>query len=214
MVEKHILGSRSEWLESRKTIGGSESSALIGLNPYMSNIDLWEIKTGKKTSEVMDNDLMAYGREAEKHLRELFKLDYPEYRVEYAENNIFTNPNFPFAHASLDGWLYDRDNRMGIWECKTALMTNSAQKAKWDNRIPDNYYCQLCWYMGVCEADFAVLKAQLKWKRDDGIFEVTKHYKVERAEVQADIDLLMDKGREFWNCVVNDRRPPLILSKI
>lgn len=52
-----------------------------------------------------------YGTEAEKHLRELFKLDYPQYQVGYVENNMFTNDKYPWAHASLDGWLMDRDGR-------------------------------------------------------------------------------------------------------
>ena len=43
---------RTEWLQERKKgIGGSDAAAILGLNPYMSNVDLWEIKTGRKEQE-------------------------------------------------------------------------------------------------------------------------------------------------------------------
>ena len=42
-----------------------------------------------------------YGTEAEKYLRGLFALDFPEYQVLYDENNMFLNPDFPWMHASL-----------------------------------------------------------------------------------------------------------------
>lgn len=35
MVEMRILKGREEWLEARKnTIGGSDASAIVGMNPY------------------------------------------------------------------------------------------------------------------------------------------------------------------------------------
>lgn len=41
--------SEKEWLEARVSgLGASEASAVLGLNPYMSNVDLWRIKTGRK----------------------------------------------------------------------------------------------------------------------------------------------------------------------
>lgn len=48
-ITMHILRSRDEWLHVRADrIGGSEAAAVVGLNPYMTNTDLWEIKTGRK----------------------------------------------------------------------------------------------------------------------------------------------------------------------
>lgn len=44
--------TREEWLEERKTgIGGSDASAIVGLNPYSDNIKLWEIKTKRAEQE-------------------------------------------------------------------------------------------------------------------------------------------------------------------
>lgn len=216
MVEKKVFASREEWLQARNNrIGGSDAAAIIGLNPYMSNVDLWEIKTGRKQQEdISGKSYVRYGTEAEKYLRELFKMDYPEYTVFYKENNMFLNDACPWAHASLDGWLMDHDGRTGVWECKTTNILNGLQKEKWDNRIPDNYYCQVLHYFMVTEFNFAILKAQLKYDYGDDVMCVTKHYRIERTEVEQDIQYLTEKEKEFWECVKEDRKPTLILPRI
>lgn len=216
MVEKKVFGSREEWLQARNNrIGGSDAAAIIGLNPYMSNVDLWEIKTGRRQQEdISEKAYVKYGTEAEQYLRELFKLDHPEYTVFYEENNMFLNDAYPWAHASLDGWLRDKDDHTGIWECKTTNILNGLQKEKWDNRIPDNYYCQILHYLMVTEFQFAVLKAQLKHDYGEDVMCITKHYRIERTEVEQDIQYLTEKEKEFWECVKEDRKPALILPKI
>lgn len=215
-LKMKILSNRDEWLSNRKNgIGGSEVSAIIGQNPYMNNVELWELKTGRKTPEdISERSYVKYGTNAEEHLRELFKLDFPEYSVEYIENNSFQNSKYPWALASLDGWLTDENGRKGVWECKTTNILHPAQKAKWDKQIPNNYYCQVLFYMAVIEADFALLKAQMKTVIDGVPYLQTQHYKIEREEVQDDIDFLMKKGAEFWEYVKSDQRPPLILPEI
>ena len=51
MVEMIQLKSREEWLKNRNRIGGSDASAIVGMNPYRSNVDLWKIKTGQLAAE-------------------------------------------------------------------------------------------------------------------------------------------------------------------
>lgn len=216
MVEMTILKSREEWLENRrKGLGGSDCSAVIGLNPYKTNVDLWRLKTGRTEQEdISDKPYVQYGTKAERHLRELFKLDYPQYKVDYVENNSFYNPKYPFARASLDGWLTDGSGRKGILEIKTTEILSAGQRAKWKDRIPDNYFCQVLFYMAVIEADFAVLKAQIKTVIDDDVRLETKHYTIERSDVQEDIDYLMNACKDFWQYVKDDKEPPLILPEI
>jgi len=210
-------GSREEWLQGRQgRIGGSDAAATVGASPYMTNVQLWEIKTGRRQqADISDNPLVWYGTHAEDHLRELFRLDFPEYKVFYKENNLWTNDRFPFAHASLDGWLKDGHGRNGILEIKTATITSAVQRAKWNNQIPQNYYCQVLWYMMVTEFDFAILKAQLKTEWPGQLPSLrTEHYLIERSEVQQDIDYLREAGERFWSYVEKDKRPPLILPEI
>lgn len=215
MVEMEIFKNHDEWLANRKRIGGSDAAAVVGMNPYMSNVDLWEIKAGLVVQkDISDEPYVKYGTDTERHLRSLFELDFPEYKVNYVSNNMWLNDKYPFAHASLDGWLTDQNGRRGIFECKTTNILKSMQKEKWKDRIPDNYYIQLLHYFMVTEFDFAVLKAQLKSEFDGNVYLQTKHYKIERADVEDDIKYLADAESKFWDQVQAKTRPSLILPSI
>lgn len=211
------LNSREEWLKHRRNyIGGSEASCIVGMNPYTTNVELWEIKTGRRKAEDISNKpCVIYGTNAEKYLRELFALDFPQYEVNYIENNSILNDKYPFAAASLDGWLIEKETgRKGILEIKTSNIINSAMYKKWDNQIPDNYYIQLLHYFIVTEFDFAILKAQLKYDYNNDIYLKTKHYKIERAEVLDDINYLLEKEQSFIKCLESNTEPSLILPTI
>lgn len=217
MVEMIQLKDRAEWLEARKNrIGGSDAACIVGMNPYRSNVELWEIKTGQVEAEdISDKPFVKYGTEAEKYLRELFALDFPQYEVFYKEHNMWLNSDYPFAHASLDGWLVDKETgKRGILEIKTTNIIQSVQKEKWRGRIPDNYYCQVLWYLGVTGFDFAILKSQLKYDYGGDIMLNTKHYKIERKDVIEDIEYLFKEAKEFSEYVKNDTIPPLKLPMI
>ena len=216
-LSKHIFPSREEWLQARKNyIGGSDASAVMGLNPYKTNIELWEEKTGRRDPEdISGKTYVQYGNMAEPLLRALFALDHPEYTVGYEEGNLFTSDLVPWAHASLDGWLTDQDGRKGILEIKTTNIMQSMQKEKWDHRIPDNYYLQVLHYLMVTGFEFAILKAQLKYEFPGEVFLQTRHYLIERGEVMDDIRILRDAERKFWEeNVLADRRPALVLPEI
>ena len=216
MIHKYHYGSREEWLQHRKErIGGSDAASVLGLNPWMSNTELWELKTGRRTKTFLDdNEFVKYGKAAEFHLRELFKLDFPEYEVFYEEGNMFVNDKYPFAHASLDGWLLDQEGRKGILEIKTSNMISSLMKDKWKDQIPEQYYAQVLHYMMVMEADFCILKAQLKTERDGDVFLQIRHYTIERKDVEDDIETLREAEEEFYECIVDDKEPALILPEI
>lgn len=215
-TEKYVFANRKEWLEARTThIGGSDASACVGMNPYKSNVELWEEKTGRRIPEdISDKDYVIYGTKAEHYLRELFALDFPEYRVIYQENNMFLNEAYPWMHASLDGELVDQDGRHGILEIKTTNILQSMQREKWHDRIPDNYYCQVLHYLAVTEYDFAVLKAQLKSEWAGELRITTKHYFIERKNVEEDIKYLVEAEKRFWDCVTARQKPDLILPAI
>lgn len=215
MIERKILASREDWLKHRSRIGGSDASAIVGLNPYKTNTELYLEKTGQKESEdISHKPYVQYGTKAEEHLRELFRLDFPQYQVQYFDNNMYLNSKYPFAHASLDGELTDEDGRRGILEIKTTNILQSMQKEKWRDRIPDNYFIQVLHYLMVTEFDFVVLKAQLKSEFGGQIYLQTKHYFIERSEVVGDIEYLAEEEAKFWKCVQAKRMPDLILPDI
>lgn len=219
MVKFLTCLTKEEWLDEREsTIGGSDAGVILGVCPWKTNEQLWEEKVGlREPDDLSDNPLVDYGTKAEEYLRNLFLLDYPQYTMVYAPNNIYTNDKFPFAHASLDGFLVDEETkRGGVLEIKTATISSKAQKEKWQgNHIPQNYFAQILHYLMVTEADFAILKAQLKYEvPGEEIFLHTKHYRIEREEVEEDIAYLEEKEREFAEMVLSKTRPNTLLPEI
>lgn len=214
-IKRIQFDSFDEWLCSRHGIGGSDASAILGLNPYKTNEELWMEKSGQMEAEdISEKSYVKYGHEAEPLLRDLFALDFPEYKVEYYENNMIQNRKYPWAHASLDGELTDQEGRKGILEIKTTNILQSMQKEKWKDRIPDNYYIQILHYLMVTEYDFVVLKAQLKseWKGEIRI--QIRHYFIEKTDVLEDIEVLKKEEGRFWTQVIKRERPALILPGI
>ena len=216
MVTMQTFESHEEWLKARRNyIGGSDAAAALGLNPWKDNVTLWLEKTGQIIPEdISGKPYVQYGTQAERHLRGLFRLDFPEYKVFYVENNMFTNDAYPWAHYSADGWLEDQDGRKGILEIKTTNILQSMQKEKWKDKIPDNYYCQLLHGLMVTEFEFAILKASLKTVFDGMPYIQTKHYFIERSEVQEDIEYLAQKESEFYEFIKKGKQPALILPFI
>lgn len=216
MFNMKVFDSRKEWLEARKNyIGGSDAASILGLNPYKTNVELWENKTGMKpTEDISDKPYVKYGIEAEEHLRSLFALDYPEYEVCYKEHNMWLNNEYPWGHYSADGWLIDPKGRLGILEIKTTEILRSGQKEQWNKRIPQNYYIQLIHGFAIMKAEFAILKGQLKYKVNDEMWLITKHYRIERHEVESDMAYLMQAEKAFMKNVQEGIKPYLILPAI
>lgn len=207
-----------QWLANRKNgIGGSDAAAILGYSPYKTNVELWEEKVGLRESvDISDEDYVQYGKDAEEHLVALFALDYPEYAVKSnTDYQVYTHPQYPFLFATLDGELTERHTgRKGILEIKTALILNSAQRLKWKDGIPDQYYIQVLHYLLVTGRDFVKVKASLRWDYGDGVKKETRHYHIERKEVLEDLEYLLGKEIEFWNMVQAQKRPHLILPAI
>lgn len=212
------IDHREEWLNNRKTmLGGSDASAILGLNPYKSNIEVWQEKTGRVIPEdISHKSYVKYGIEAEQHLTSLFALDYPQYRViPNTTYKVIRHPKYPFIAGTLDGELIEiATGRQGILEIKTTEILNSMHRENWNDKIPDNYYIQVLHYLLATGWDFAILKAQLKTVFDGEVRLNTKHYTIERAEVQDDLDYLLEKEIEFWQYIVKDKKPNLVLPPI
>lgn len=218
-ITKVLLKDRDEWLHHRsRYIGGSDAACIIGLNPWKSNVDLWKEKTGKVEAEdISSKPYVQFGINAEPILRDLFRLNYPQYKLDYDENNSYLNDKYPFAAASLDGELTDiTTGRKGIWECKTTEIVSSMSKEKWAGKIPDNYYCQLLHYLLVREdCEFAHLTALLTFKFEDKeLYQQIKNYHIERADIAEDIAYLAEKESEFYESLKNGRCPALILPEL
>lgn len=217
-MQTNIITTEAEWHAARlKGIGASEASAIVGCNPYMSNVDLWKIKTGRKSApDISSNAHVAYGHAAEGPIRDLFALDYPEYEVTYGGAfDMVRHPEYPWLFATLDGRLVERETgRRGVYEGKTTEILRSIAKEKWRDSVPQNYYVQNLHQLLATGWDFAVLHAQLKRVWEGEIKSTRQTYKIERSDVQEDLDYLLGEEIKFWGYVERDECPPLILPEI
>ena len=129
-----VTDIRTKWLESRTSfLGGSDASAILGMNPYKSNVEVWEEKTGRVIPEDIGyKPYVKYGIDAEKYLTALFALDYPQYEVIANDSyKVYCHPEYSFVAGTLDAELVERETtRKGILEIKTTEILNSMHREK------------------------------------------------------------------------------------
>lgn len=208
--------TREEWLKIRRCgIGGSDAGTAVGMNKYKSNVQLWREKTGLETPEdISDKPAVIFGKKAEKHLRELYRLEYPENIVKYSEFGMYFSDRLPFMFATLDGEITTPDGLRGVLEIKTTTIQNSRQWDEWDDRIPDSYYIQVLHQLACTGFDFAVVMAYIRYTKNGEKRSQIRYYHLERHHVMTDIEWLEEKEKNFWQYVVENRIPPLILPEI
>lgn len=177
--------SHEEWLQHRqKSIGGSDASSIIGLNPFSSPYTVWADKLGKIPPKE-DNEAMRQGRDLEFYVAERF-CEAMGKKVR-RENYILINPDYPFAHANVDRMVVGEDAGL---ECKTTSALNL--KNFKNGAFPDTYYVQCVHYMMVTGCNKWYL-AVLVLNREFMVFEI------ERDEEE--IAALAQSEAEFWRLV-------------
>ena len=208
--------NREEWLKNRKKgIGGSDCSAILGINRFKTNVCLWEEKLGIREPKKFDTEKTKYGHDAEEQIRSLFILDHPEYELFHDEFMTLENIEYSFMLASLDGELTDKaKNTKGILEIKTTEIMNKQMLEEWNGQIPSNYYLQCLHYLLVTNYEFVWLRAKIKFAWDSNKQEIRDYY-FTREEVIEDLNYLKEKEIYFWNeNILKNKRPGLILPGI
>jgi predicted phage-related endonuclease len=216
--------TKEEWLGLRM-IGGSSASAIIGENPYMTNVECWEklIKRRKgvlidteEENEISSKPQVIYGKKAEEHLRNLFALRYVDkYKVTYTKE-VLQSIYYPYITGSLDGELLEKSTgKRGVFENKTIDLTlNPSLKAQWgqygDRTIPQNHFAQSLHYLYVTGYDFVIVNAEFRYLVNrDCIGTYTNEYRWEREEVLEDMKYLIENEVEFMEkYVIPELRPP------
>lgn len=180
-----------EWLEHRRnSIGGSDASSIIGLNPWSSPYSVWADKLGKLPPK-QDNEAMRQGRDLEFYVADRF-CEATGKKVR-RENYILINPDYPFAHANVDRMVIGEDAGL---ECKTTSSLN--MKNFKNGAFPDTYYVQCVHYMMVTGCKKWYL-AVLVLNKEFMVFEI------ERDEEE--IEALAKSEEEFWKLVETKTAP-------
>lgn len=140
--------SREEWLKWRtKGIGGSDVSAIAGINRFKSVYQLWLEKTGQYIpQENEENDYIHFGNLFDPIIKQEFTRR-TGIKVR-AKRYLLQSDEYPFMIADLDG-VINEDGEMCIFEAKTA---SAYKKEQWEGTIPQEYMLQIQHYMAVTGA--------------------------------------------------------------
>lgn len=213
-----IPANHAEWLQARKSgLGASDAGTVLGINPWKSNVDLWAEKTGLKEAEdISDKPYVKYGHDAEPHIRALFALDHPELEVTYeSPYKIIRNDEHRWMFCTPDGELRDSEGNHGGLEIKTTEIMHSRQWAEWNDRIPDQYYCQVLHQMLATGWKYVWLRAQIKYTTRSGEKRAEmREYYISREEHQEDMKALLEAEIAFWEHVQKKECPALLLPEI
>jgi len=216
------FNNEDKWLLSRRDkITGTIISAIVGENPYMTNVEAYHYLLKDKDYErddISNKPQVIYGKKAESLIRKLFALDHPEYVViEPKEDSfeLYENVENPFMAGTLDGIIVDKDGNKGILEIKTTEILNSRHKEEWGKgNVPSNYYCQVLWYMAITGFKFAILHAQLKYRDGEDVWTTRRDYIFKYENVKDDIEHLKKMAVQFWNEQYLKRKEPKLLVKL
>lgn len=185
-----------EWLSiRRKTIGGSDAGAILGLNQYRSAYSLWAEKTGILIPEdISDKEAVRLGNDLEQYVADRF-MEATGKKVR-RDNNIIYNSLYSWAHANIDRSVIGEDAGL---ECKVTSSWEILKQCQ-EGKYPDSWYCQIVHYMGVTGAK--------KWYL--GVLCLGKGFYWFEIERNTDeINALMTAERNFMENVKNNTPPAL-----
>lgn len=171
-----------------KAIGGSQIGALIGVSNYQTPLDVYNQIIND--IQIPDNLPMKIGRLLESTVASNFETETG--RVVKEPNQKFQyHKDFNFLIASPDR-IFFNTKLNGVLECKTTKM-------KWDS-IPESYYAQLIWYMGILGYDFG----SLAWLNI-----LSDKFEYRDFEFNKEIyEQLIESAVKFWNENILKQIPP------
>lgn len=188
-----------QWLEVRKQgIGSSDAATACGLNPYMSMLELWVIKTGRMQQNIEDESAgyapLYWGKQLEPLVAEYYSM-HTNHKVRRV-NAVLQHPDEDkhFMLANLDYAVVGSDE-VQILECKTV----GEYGAKlWRDGVPLYVLCQVQHQLAVTGKQAAHI-CVLICGHETRIFKVTRSESV--------IQHIIDAERYFWECVEKDTPP-------
>ncbi|MHA3060044.1 YqaJ viral recombinase family nuclease [Acinetobacter sp. ANC 4636] len=196
--------SQAEWLEVRRQgIGSSDCAAACGLNPYMSMLELWMIKTGRIQQNIEDehqgHSPLYWGKQLEPLVAEYYSL-HTQHKVRRVNAVLqHPDPDKHFMLANLDYAVVGHPE-VQILECKTA----GEHGAKlWREGVPLYVLCQVQHQLAVTGKQAAHV-CVLLCGHETKIFKVTRNESVITHIIQAE--------RQFWDCVQQDIPPSVDAS--
>lgn len=137
---------RNEWLAARKKmIGASDVAAILGENPFRTNIDVWMDKTGRGQFD-FDNDHLKFGRDVEGAIAGLYETRLQRPVKDLGATVVQIHPDIPWLGATLDRLTTVQVETGGSIEIPLELKHVGGigvNKADWEDDPPAMYQIQV-----------------------------------------------------------------------
>ena len=180
----------------REGVGGSDASAIVGMNSYVSPFSLYMDKLGL-LPEKEDNEAMRQGRDFEEYVASRFRERMEQKGTPKKTKQcgyMLQHPKYPWMLANVDRLIVGENAGL---ECKTTSALN-LKKFK-GGEFPEQYYAQCVHYLAVTGAD--------RWYLGVLVFGHDFYdFVIERDEEE--IELLINAEKEFWEEHVAKEIPP------
>lgn len=201
-----------QWHQLRgKGIGGSDAGIVMNVSQYRTPYELWEQKCGISERSFTTNEAIEKGNKLEPILYNLFEVLYGnKYEVINTKDISLSSKQFSYMRANLDGALINKQTgQKGVLEIKSTTIQNASMLKKWrKDDLPITYYFQVLHYLYVTGFDFAIVYAilDIPWSNQ----QETRVVELNKADLEADIELLVKTERWFWNKVKTKSPPPFL----
>ncbi len=193
-----VCGSadRAAWLAARMTgIGASDMPAILGKSRYMSELELFLLKTGQIARDEDDSEAASWGHELEGKILEVFGRRSG--RTVTRASSLLRSTTYPWALCTLDGWQsVPGHSRAQPVECKLT----GAFGRDWDDGVPEYFMPQVQQQMLVTGSEMASFAVLINGTR-------LVYADVERDESM--ISEIIEAGERFWSAVQGVEGVPL-----
>ncbi|MCQ0033106.1 endonuclease [Burkholderia glumae] len=191
--------SRDDWLAVRRTgIGGSDAAAAVGLNPYMSALELWLDKTrraeGLPKPDPADTTSPTYWGTLLEPIVAAVYTQQTGNKVRKV-NAVLRHATVPFMLANIDREVVGASD-VQILECKTAGEFGSRL---WRDGVPEYVQIQVQHQLAVTGKTAAHVAVLL-------CGQALEVHRIERDD--ALIGKLIELEANFWRFVETDTPPP------
>lgn len=190
--------SREDWLKCRQAgIGGSDVSAILGLNKYSSALKVYMDKVEPIELSEEKNEFLHFGNVLEDIVAKEFG-ERTGFKVQRS-SFMWQHPVHKFMLANVDRLIYHPKHGWGVLECKTA---SEYRKDDFDGDvIPEEYLLQLLHYLYVMDLKYGYLAVLIGGNK-------FKYFRVDRDDEV--IKMIVDLESDFWNNHIIPRIPPEI----
>ena len=195
--------SRQEWLKLREAgIGSSDVGTILGLNPYETPYQLWRRKMGIDPP-IAENFAMKAGHYLEDAVSLFYRDETGKELIKRSAGDwLIVNDDKPYLRVSPDRtyWLPDRpksERNKGILECKTS------QKEIEKDSVPQHWFCQLQYQLGVAEYE----QGALAWLTMGRTFDY-----VEYNYDHEFFKWMVEEVERFWLDNIVGKKEPMVLN--